>query len=100
MCFWGVRKMSAAYKICGMAVGIYSWQKYLAWMPLVVSMICLNLDSQSWPLVRAAAPWAFQVSLLLTMTPRNLAVSFDGICWLPSMCACRGVGTFFLRRNG
>ena len=80
--------MSAAYKTRGMAVETYSWQKYLAWMPLVVIVICLDLDSQSWPLARAAAPWAFQVNLLLTITPRNFGVSFDGIHWLPSMSAC------------
>ena len=83
-----------------MAVEMYSWRKYLAWVPLVVSAIRLNLDSQSWPLARAVVPWAFQVSLLSTMTPRNLAMSFDGIRWLPSMSACHRVGTFFLRRKG
>ena len=29
--------------------------------------------------------WAFQVSLLSTIMPKNLADSFDGTLWLPIM---------------
>jgi hypothetical protein len=43
-----------------------------------------NCIVYSCPLARAAAHCAFQLSLLSTITPRNLAVSFDGMCWSPS----------------
>lgn len=41
--FWcGVRKISAVYSILGIAMEIYSWQKYLACIPLVVRTILLK----------------------------------------------------------
>ena len=92
--------MSAAYSIRGIAIEMYNWQKYLAWTPFIIMTILLNLDSQSWPLARAAAAWAFQVSLLSMITPKNLAVSLDGICWLPRKRVCHRVGILFFTRKG
>ena len=69
-------------------------------IPFVVIAILLNLDSQSCPLASAEAAWAFQVSLLSTITPRNLAVTFEGICWLPRTRVCHGMGILFFNRKG
>lgn len=92
--------MSAAYSIWGMAIDVYNWRKNLAWMPLVVRVILLNCMIQSCPLASAVAHCAFQLSFLSMVTPRNLAVSFEGMRWLPRINALRGVGIFFLGLTG
>ena len=89
----GVRKS-------GIAMEMYSCQKYFAWVPFIVVAILLNLDNQSCPSARVAAPCAFQVSLLSTVTPKNLTVSFDGIHWLSKTSACQGMGILFFRLKG
>ena len=77
-CF-GVRNMSVAYNICGIVMDRYSWQKYLACTPFDVCAILLNWINHSWPFVSVVAYCAFQFSLLLIMTSRNLMDSFDGM---------------------
>jgi hypothetical protein len=57
-------------------------------------------DLHSCPFARVDAHCPFQFSLLSTMTPRNLAISFDGIHWFPSISALHGIGIFFLRFTG
>ena len=59
-----------------------------------------SLKGQSWPLARAVAPWLFQLSLLSSMTPRNFAVLFEGMRWLPIFRAVQGDGTLFFLMNG
>ena len=95
-----MRNTSAVYRIWGIAVERYRCQKCIVCISFVVEAILLNLASQSWPFASAAALWAFQLSLLSMMTPKNLAVSFDSIRWLPSLRACRRIGILFLWRKG
>ena len=59
-----------------------------------------SLKSQSWHLARAVAPWLFQLSLLSSITPRNFAVSFDGMWWSPIFRAVQGDGTLLFLMNG
>ena len=74
----------------------YSCRMYLAHIPCEVFASLLNWINQSCPFASAAAHWPFQLSLLSTTTPRNLAISFEGILWLPRMSALLGMGTLLL----
>ena len=89
---WGFKNMSAAYSIRGMAMERYSCRVNLARVHCDVFASLLNWISQSCPFASATAQWPFQLSLLSTITPRNLAVSFDGICWLPRISVFLGIG--------
>jgi hypothetical protein len=51
---------------------------------------------KSWPFARAAAHCLFQFILLLTMTSRNLAISFNSMQKLFSISARLGNGIHFL----
>ena len=94
--FCGVRKMSAAYNMCGTVMVRYSLCTYLAMVLCDAHVILANWIIQLCPFARAAAPCAFQLSLLLTIFPRNFAVSTGGMQWLPSMSALHGSGILFL----
>ena len=76
----------------------YSCRMYLAHIPCEVfaSLLPVNWINQSCPFASAAAHWPFQLSLLSTMMPRNLAISFEGILWLLRMSALLGMGTLLL----
>jgi hypothetical protein len=75
----GVRKISAAYSMRGTAMERYNCHIYLAFIPQDVQDSLPNWISQSCPFVITAAHCTFQFNLLSTITPRNLAVSFDGM---------------------
>jgi hypothetical protein len=94
--FCGVRNISAAYNMRGTAMERYSFQTYLAVTPHDALVILLNCRIQSWPFIRAAAHCPFQFILLLTMMPRNLAVSFDSMWKLFSVSVCLGTWMRFL----
>ena len=89
----GVRKTSAAYNMWGTAMERYSCHVYFTLIPCDARASLLNWISQSCPLASAAAHCPFQFSLLSMTTPRNLAVSFDGMRWLPNTRAQRGICT-------
>jgi hypothetical protein len=65
-------------------------------MPLDTRAILLTCITHSCPFARADAHCPFQLSLLSMMTPRNLVVSFDGMCWFLRTSVLRGIGIFFL----
>ena len=82
-----------------MAMDKYSCRMYLARVPCEVFASLLNWMSQSCPFASAAAHWPFQLSLLSTTIPRNLAVSFDGIRWFLRWSSLLGMGILFLGMN-
>ena len=70
----------------------YNCWIYFAFIPCDAQAILLNWMSQSCPLARVVVHWAFQFSLLSTITPRNCAMSFDCMCWLPRVSGCHSNG--------
>ncbi|KAF8231007.1 hypothetical protein L208DRAFT_1472501 [Tricholoma matsutake] len=96
----GVRKMSVAYNIWGTAMERYSCHMCLAFIPWDVWDSLPNWTSQSCPFAIAAAHCDFQFSLLSTITPRNLAVSFDSMHWFLSTRAHLGIGIHFWGFSG
>ena len=92
----GVRKTSAAYSIHGTAMERYSCHIYFVLIPQDNWASCLNWISQSYPFTIAATHCPFQFNLLSTMMPRNFAISFQGMHWLPSTKAHLGIGILFL----
>ena len=92
--------MSAAYNIRGTAMERYSCRMYFALIPRDARASRPNCISQSCPFAIAAAHCPFQFSLLSTMTPRNFAVSFEGMHWFPSIRVCLGVGILLLGFSG
>ena len=87
-----VRKMSAAYNIYGTAMDRYNSYMYFAFILHDAWAILPNWMSQSCPLARAVAHWAFQFSLLSTIIPRKCAMSFDCMHRLPRVSTCCGIG--------
>jgi len=85
-----------AYSMRGTAMVMYSLHTYLAVVLHDTHVILVNWIIQLCPFAKAVAPCAFQLSLLLTTTPRNFAVSADGMWWLLSMSALHGSGILFL----
>jgi hypothetical protein len=96
----GVRNISAAYSMWGTVMDKYSCHMYPAFIPWDVWASLPNWISLSCPFARAAAHCPFQFSWLSTITPRNLAVSFDGIHSFPSISAHLGIGILFLGFKG
>jgi len=91
--------MSAAYSMRGTAMERYSCCVYFTLIPWDTHASLLNCIIQSCPLAREAMHCPFQFNLLSTITPKNLAVSFDGMHCSPRMSAHHGIGTFFLGFN-
>jgi hypothetical protein len=76
---WGVRKISVVYSILGTAIDMYSCHRYLACAPLDAHAILSNWINHPCFFAKASVHCLFQLSLLSMVTPKNLAVSLDGM---------------------